>query len=355
MEKKFLEVVLFGDSMTWSSRAPYGKRYADFLEAGLQARLGDDWVVDVAACGEGGNTAAEGLARIARDVLAYAPDVVVVNFGGNDAGRAPSREAFMSAYAAVLDTIRAQARAACVLETLPGLDPERHAWRDREDILRGGGLEAHLEKFAHTFIRQTAAAGKIPLHDRFADFHARLAREPEAWVRLIRPDGVHLTLEGNRVFGETLAELVFSNLPPAPAAAGDRPGAGTWLTRAVNNGTYHACLELLTGGQPLDEIEEGRDAARLMLQQCRSFARRAAALAADPSLARPALIVERLAAGLLAWMRMKNPHADAAMAGDTLAWARRQLQPIDRHPPAVRLIHLLETAAQARGAGAAAG
>ena len=65
--------------------------------------------------------------------------------------------------------------------------------------------------------------------------------------------------------------------------------------------------------------------------------------------------VERLAAGLLAWMRMKNPHADAAVAGDTLAWARRQLQPIDRHPPAVRLVHLLETAAQARGAGAAAG
>jgi len=54
MTRKYLQVVLLGDSWTWSARTPYGRRYADFLELELQIIMGDQWVVDVAACGDGG-------------------------------------------------------------------------------------------------------------------------------------------------------------------------------------------------------------------------------------------------------------------------------------------------------------
>lgn len=42
--------------------------------------------------GVGGNTSREALDRIGKDVLVYRPDLVMVEFGGNDATPDPNRE-----------------------------------------------------------------------------------------------------------------------------------------------------------------------------------------------------------------------------------------------------------------------
>lgn len=169
-----------------------------------------------------------------------------------------------------------------------------------------------------------------------------VARNPGKWTQLIRPDGVHLTLAGNQVFGATLADIVFSIIRKNTIASDDDQNAAAWLEKALDNPKFIECHGLLSKGQPLDAITEGQDTARLMLQQCRSLARRAGVLAADARVAREALITERLAAGLLAWMRMRSPHVDSSFILDNVAWARHQLGAVCDHPPASSLLQRFE-------------
>lgn len=349
MGKKFIEIVLLGDSISWSTRSPYGKRYADFVEAGVQKRLGDQWEVDVAACGQGGNTAEEGLKRIERDVISYDPDVVVINFGGNDATRAPSRETFMTALRSIVDTLRKETRAALVIETIPGLDPKRHGWRERDDIIRRGGPDAYLEAFANSFIRELAVGSDIPLHDRFVIFHDMLSKDPSVMNRFLRADGVHLTVEGNKVFGETLVEVLIPVISGIQVAPGNKELANVWLERARNNPVFRDCCAVLAREQTLNAQEEDMPAVRLLLQQSRSFARRAGVLARDPRIAREALIAERLAAGLLVLLRMKNAVAVPEDFPDNLAWAQSRLEPVQGEARAVNLLNQLDAAARRNG------
>ncbi len=345
MPKSFLEVVLLGDSITWSARAPYGQRYADFAEAGLQRRLGAGWVVDVASCGNGGNTAEQGLERVERDAIAYEPHAVVLNFGGNDSGRVP-RDSFIQNYTALVDRIRAQTRAAIVLETIPGVDPARHASRTRPEVIAAGGPDARVNAYAHSFIRELAGRAAFALHDRHAAFHERLARDPSAMERLIRPDGIHLTVEGNRVFGETLAEALSGVLPRSDAMPEDGRRAAAWLERARSNPVFREWCDALRNGRPLEGREDGQLSTRLPLQQCWSFARRAGVLAGDPALACEALRVEGLAASLLALMRMKGPYVAPATRPDTLAWALDRLEPLGADPLAEALRCRLKASAE---------
>ena len=340
---RFAEVVLFGDSISWSSRAPYGKRYADFIERGLQKGLGDDWVVDVAACGDGGNTAEEGLARIERDVIAYAPTVVVINFGGNDAGRAPSRESFMAALEAIVDTIGQKTRAAVVLETIPGVHLERHAWRDRDDIMEAGGQEVHLERFANTFIRDLSERGGIPLHDRFERFHEMLKHDGSAWDTLIRPDGVHLTVAGNECFGKTLAEMVLGIVAELGIEEESKETGAVWLERAMENPVYRACCDLLERGGLEEYFKDSSVPHRLLLQQTRSFSRRAGASMVEPALRREALVVERIASGLLAVKRTMNGNVDAEAIEATVRLAEVELEPARSDPIIRRILERIRT------------
>ncbi len=344
MAKRFAEVVLFGGSISWSSRAPYGERYADFIKRGIQEGLGEAWAVDVAACGDGGNTAEDGLARIERDVIAYAPTVVVVNFGGNDAGRVPSRESFENAMEAIVDTVRKETRAALVLETIPGVHAERHAWRDREDITAAGGPDAHLERFANYTIRALSERRDIPVHDRFVRFHEMLEDDASVWNTLIRPDGIHLTVAGNECFGKSLVEMLLGIIPDLDVEREAEEAGAAWLERARENPIYRACCDCLEAGE-LEEYLEGNSVPhRLMLQQTRSFARRAGASVADPAARREALLVERIASGLLAVKRTMNGRVDADAIEATRQWAEAELEPVGTEPMARRLLERIREA-----------
>ena len=40
-QRRFVQVVMLGDSITWSANVPFGQRYGDYIEQELQALLGD--------------------------------------------------------------------------------------------------------------------------------------------------------------------------------------------------------------------------------------------------------------------------------------------------------------------------
>ncbi|MCM8788348.1 MAG: GDSL-type esterase/lipase family protein, partial [Candidatus Omnitrophica bacterium] len=164
MTKNFLEVVLFGASMAWSPNAAIGERYADFIEGKLSSALGESWIVDVAACGDGGNTAQEGFERIERDCLSYQPLIVVLSFGANDSIRAPDREQFKLFYRKIINHIKQNATEHIILETIPTLDQKLHSQRNNPLALFYGGLESYVEFFSHFFIREIGKNEKIPVH-----------------------------------------------------------------------------------------------------------------------------------------------------------------------------------------------
>jgi acyl-CoA thioesterase I len=318
--RPYLQVVLFGDSLSWSARAAYGQRYGDYLEAQLQRQAGADCVVDVAVCGDGGNTVGEGLQRLERDCLAYRPDIVVLSFGGNDSLRS-TRTAFMRDYPALIETLKARTGARLIMESAVTRD---YVWLDASNVT------------VRASIGELAGRYGVPYHDRCALFRQELARDPARSGALIRGDGVHLTIAGNRYYAGTLADLMAPLPSPPPSAAGE---AEACLRRAESNAVFRSCCSALQGGLPLRQAP----LERLPLQQCRSLARRAGTLAADADVVRRALVVERLAAGCLAAERVVHrfPDADPACARDSVAWAASLLETVKSEPLAETLLRRL--------------
>ena len=330
MGGKFVQIVMFGDSMTWSSRAPYGKRYADYLECNIQNHLEQEWVVDVAVCGNGGNTAAEGLERIDRDVIEYSPDIVIVNFGGNDAIRAPSKNAFETSYRNVLDIIKGKTSAAIILETIPTLDEQWHSHRDNENAVKYGGIENYLEYFSHSYIREMAKEYNVPLHDRFKIYHQALGKDRSIREACIRTDGVHLTCEGNRYFAEILTRIAIDFLPKLQKKVpGDPP---SWLTKALANPAYQSCSKAFEDDKLKQVLLAGDDIPhRLLLQQCRSFSRRAMTCSDDIKDTEKAADTQLLATGFLAALRIINQKNPEVTEG-CINWWQKMLKQ-QKHKP----------------------
>ncbi|NLF19761.1 MAG: SGNH/GDSL hydrolase family protein [Lentisphaerae bacterium] len=331
LPQPYLQVVLFGASLTWSMRAPYGQRYADCLEQALRARLGGAIVVDVAACGAGGNTAREALPRLDRDVAAYQPDVVVVSLGANDCGR-EEKAVFEKAYVEVLQALAERTAALVVCETTPVLDEEWHAYRDRDFAKAAGGINRHIEAFTHEYVRRTVAARGLILHDRFRIYHDALAADPGVRERLIRRDGVHLTEAGNAFFAETLAERITAALPGRPT----RPAgsAAEWLAKANGNAVLQAAMAAAQADDPAalrGVLLRDDPVTRLMLQQARSCARRAGALSTDEAQRAAAERLAALAAAFLGMQRVLNPATPLAASGSR-SWVEERLRGVDAVP-----------------------
>jgi lysophospholipase L1-like esterase len=76
---QYQTVVAFGDSIVEGYNQPEG--WPEMLQRDLGARFGG---VQMINSGVSGNTAANGLARVEKDVLEHNPDLVLISFGLND-------------------------------------------------------------------------------------------------------------------------------------------------------------------------------------------------------------------------------------------------------------------------------
>jgi len=319
--RQFAQVVMLGDSLTWSADVPFGRRYGDFIEGNLQDKSDPEVLVDVAVCGDGSDTVAQGLARVERDVLAYDPDYVLINLGGNNHLR--ERKFLRADLRAFIQRLREAAPATViVLETVPFIDEQRHCYRDHPEVIRTGGLNKGTERI-HAIIRKVACENGLAVHDRYRLFHSALKRNPALKDRFICEDGIHFTAAGNRYFAQSAAAALLGCSRTVSKAPRKPPAF--WYSRAKANPVFaESCRCCREGGLELFLRTSG-SWSRLMLQQVRSFARRASWLAPDASLRKKANDVAALAAALSAYQRALGYEIHRKPEAENVRWALSQL------------------------------
>jgi len=198
-----LVIAAFGDSITQAASVPEEQRWPNLLAALLRQRLSARDVTVINA-GVGGNTAREGLARMERDVLPHQPDVVLVEFGGNDATPEPDRHVPLEEYTAILATLRGRLSpdTAMVLLTFPPVIDAWHCWLGNPFFAERGGQDVFLETYREATRRFAREQGLLLID---IDRALRRACAAGGIERYILPDGVHLTADGNRIVAETVS------------------------------------------------------------------------------------------------------------------------------------------------------
>ena len=197
-------IVGYGDSITLSMEQSAEKKWLTRLGRSLAEALpGRNFTM--VNSGVGGETSREGLARIEPAVLAHQPDVVLVEFGGNDATHDPARHVPVTEFQANLETMRAaivdRAKAEMALLVFPPVIDEWHCWSNEAFYKPYGGLDGCLEQYRQA-TREFARTHRLVLAD--IDRALREAGKKDGNGRYIKPDGVHLTDDGNQVVTETV-------------------------------------------------------------------------------------------------------------------------------------------------------
>jgi lysophospholipase L1-like esterase len=190
-------VVCFGDSIT---KAGYPQRLAKLLA---------DRHADVTNAGVNGNTTAQALRRMQRDVLDAKPQVVVIFFGTNDCRLAePKVHVPVDQYRAnlqkMIDAVTARG-AKPVLCTPPPIDQEAYFTRHaRAPFDAAGGLDKVLAQYRAAVLD---AADKN--HTPLVDLNQLLAKNTD-WRS---PDGVHPTDQGSDLIAHLILDTVRPLLP----------------------------------------------------------------------------------------------------------------------------------------------
>lgn len=193
-----LRIVALGSSSTEGTGASRPEfAWPARLEAILDARFPDD-EIEIINRGKGGETAAENLARLERDVIALAPDLVIWQVGTNDALKGLEPEEVAARVREGIRRLRALGIEVILMDSQWLPDPARDERVERMSaVLAGVAFEEGVAIFPrHELMEAWAETGTLP---------------PNA---LIGPDGLHMTDESYRCIAERLADL----FPPAPAA-----------------------------------------------------------------------------------------------------------------------------------------
>ena len=192
-EDRPVRVVCFGDSVTGLYYHTGGRRaYTDMLQIALE-RTYPQADIQAINAGISGNTCADGLRRIKKDVLDHKPDLVTVMFSLNDMTRGQSLSTFESQ---LLDIIKqCQDIGAAVLLCTPNsvMDTPRRP-------------TAKLEEYVAT-IRKIAKQHNLPLADCYAAY--QMQREKDAWEwSMLMSDEIHPNMCGHKLIAETIAEAI---------------------------------------------------------------------------------------------------------------------------------------------------
>jgi acyl-CoA thioesterase-1 len=175
-------VVAFGDSLSAGFGVEPGFSYPDFLQKEIDQR-GLKW--RVVNLGVSGDTTTDGLNRVS-EVLAVKPEIVIVEFGGNDGLRGLPLEITRSNLDSIVSQIlNAGARVVLAGMTLPpNYGPE------------------YIRPFETIYV-DLAAKYNVP---RIRFLLEGVGGNP----KYMRPDGLHANAEGNAI----VAKNVFRTLEP---------------------------------------------------------------------------------------------------------------------------------------------
>ena len=197
-------VVSFGDSTT----APRGKLrvYSDILQTELTQ---EGLSVEVINAGVGGNTTAMARTRFQGDVLRQEPDVVIVQFGINDAAvdvwktpPANQSRVLLADYEANLRYFLAQIRESGAQPIL--MTPNPMGWTEKLKTMYGkapylpqepDGFNIILKQYAAK-VREIARDEEVPLVDIYAQMAGR--------VDALTLDGMHPNADGQQLVAAAL-------------------------------------------------------------------------------------------------------------------------------------------------------
>lgn len=204
-EGRPLRVVALGSSSTFGVGASAPDRtYPARLQQLLQDRFPTERT-EVINRGKGGETVADNLARLDRDVLALSPDLVIWQVGTNDALLSVPLDAVRAGLQAGITRLRA-AGIDVVL-----LDPQ---------TLGSAAREAAVERVRAVLV-DVANATKVVLLPRHQLMAYWVASGQFTQASMLGPDGLHMTDASYLCLAERIADLF---PPPKPASA--RPAAG---------------------------------------------------------------------------------------------------------------------------------
>jgi acyl-CoA thioesterase-1 len=174
-------IVCFGDSITAGLGVDAGHTYPDYLQQKLDARGYHYHVVNK---GISGNTSKDAVSRL-KDVLSLHPEVVIVEFGGNDGLRGfPIQSTQQN-----LDQVLSALRNAHIKIVLAGITLPPNYGAD------------YIHQFDQTY-RQLAAKYHTPL---LPMLYANVYNVPGA----IQEDGIHPTAKGADLVANNFLPLLF--------------------------------------------------------------------------------------------------------------------------------------------------
>ncbi len=192
-------IVFFGDSITELGIKPKG--YVTLIRETLTTRR-PDVVLEVIGAGVSGNKVTDLQQRLARDVVARKPAVVVIYIGINDVWhwaltnlKGTSKPDFEAGLREVI--ARIQYSGAIVILCTPSVIGEKHDGSNPQDQM--------LEEYAQ-ISRLVAHALGAKLCDLRKAFHNYLVRNntENKQLGILTYDGVHLNDEGNRLVASEL-------------------------------------------------------------------------------------------------------------------------------------------------------
>ncbi len=230
--KEGYTILVSGDSISRGVVYDEARRRYSLLPdcyVGIMSRLLKGAVHNIARFG---NTVTRGLARLPAEISVRKPDIVLLEFGGNDCdfnwaevARDPQAQhlphtdyaRFRELLAGEVDGLK-KAGISPVLLTLPPIDAERYlqfisggAAAARENIVKWLGGVSKLywwqERYNAAVVEVAAAAGA-----KMIDIRAAFLRSPD-YRALLCADGIHPNADGHKVIAEGIMDFIKPNCP----------------------------------------------------------------------------------------------------------------------------------------------
>ncbi len=185
-------IVCLGDSVTGVYYHTGGLRaYPEMLQAALRTVVpGND--ITVINAGISGHTAADGIARLERDVLAYDPQLVTISFGLNDMTRF-SIDQFRSNLQELVTRIRGKNSQVVLCTPNAVIDTASRPVQKLKDYC--------------DCIRELGQAMSVPVCDQFSAGERLRIRAPWTW-RLTLSDEIHPNMDGHKRMAEELCRTI---------------------------------------------------------------------------------------------------------------------------------------------------
>ncbi len=181
-----LKIIALGDSLTYGWLVDKG--YLEFLEEKLTLKFHQS-TMEIINRGIPGDTARGGLHRLKSQVIDSAPDLVLVQFGLNDAFSGCTLDEFKANIISIIDGIHSETEADILLVTSVALrGANKFAEKYYEALIEAGGEKDVSVARVHEYWEKHIAAG--------TDFYG-----------LVIDDGVHPTEDGYSLMAGAVVEM----------------------------------------------------------------------------------------------------------------------------------------------------